>query len=287
MKKIALTCILLLFFSIPVIGQQARSFEIMNPQVQPGDVVVIRIEPQWRGPIECLAAFGQHYSPNSYGYVFIGVPLGAKLGKEQVFRLECDRGVRLDSYVDEIIIREKTFPKTRGIRLGKPSEMPCRESQLQTVKDVYHPLSRSLPDLTEAMTYIDPTPLDRHREVIDYYGFIYSNNPVFPHCGVDLRLPVRTSIMAVNKGIVVLTGKFRAEGNMVILNHGLGIFSVYMHLSRVYVKNGQVVDKGRVIGLSGRAGVGVREPHLHLSIRIHDNYVDPLNFIDTVNRVLR
>ena len=267
-------------------NQQVRTFEILNPEAHPGDTVTVRIEPQWQGPLVCIGAFGNQYTPNPYGYVFMGVPLSARPGKEPVFRIECGRGVRLDPYYfDEITITEKEFPKTRNNRQGRTNETPCSESQVKAVRTVYNLISKSLPDLTGTGGY--GAPADQPRDIIDHYGFIYSRNPDRSHCGVDLRLPIGTRISVVNKGVVVLTGRFRAEGNMVILNHGLGIFSVYMHLSKIYVKGGEVVDKGQVIGMSGRTGAGVREPHLHFNIRIHDSYIDPLNFIDTVNQYLR
>lgn len=266
-------------------NQQVRTFEIMNPEAYPGDTVTVRIEPQWQGPMVCIASFGNQYIPNDYGYVFIGVPLSAKPGKEPVLRIECGRGFKLDEYYfDEIIIVEKEYPKTRNARRGKVSETPCSQSQVKAVRSTYGPLGSSLPDLTGARSYGNPS--DRPRDIIDHYGFIYASNPDRPHCGVDLRMPAGTRIIAVNGGIVVLTGRFRAEGNMIILNHGLCIFSVYMHLSRTNVKGGEVVGKGQIIGLSGKTGAGVREPHLHFNIRVCDSYVDPLNFIDTVNEVL-
>lgn len=283
--KIVLTLALLLFFAFPAMAQQPRSFEILNPEAYPGDTVVVRIEPQWQGPMVCIAAFNNHHTPNDYGHAFIGVPITAKLGKEQVFRVECGRGVRLDSYIDEITVLEKTFTPSRTARSKRGGGTMCSESKLPAVRNAYSDLAQSLPDLTGGISYRDPT--DLSRDIIDDFGFIYENNPKRPHCGVDLRMSVGTKTHSVNKGVVVVVGKFRAEGNMIIINHGLGIFSVYMHLSRINVKAGDVVEKGQIVGLSGRTGAGVREPHLHFNIRIHDFYVDPLNFIDTVNKYLK
>lgn len=264
---------------------QVRTFEILNPSVNNGDTVVIRIEPQWRDPITCIAAFGKHYASNNYGYVLIGVPLMAKSDQEKIFRENCGQGgIPLDNYMGTITITEKIFTKTRTTRrsCGGTRTGP----QANAISYAFNPKNMSLPDLTEGKAYIDSVVLTR--DIIDSYGFIYSNLPNCPHLGVDLRMPVGISIKAVNKGIVALVARnLSAEGNMVIVNHGLCIFSVYMHLSRINVKDGEVVERGQVVGLSGRTGAGVREPHLHFNIRICDNYVDPLNFIDTVNKVLK
>ncbi len=264
---------------------QARSFEILNPKVNNGDTVVVRIEPQWQGPQVCISAFGKHYIPNGYGYVFMGVNLFAK-GREQIFLVECGRGVRLDSYLDEIIISEKVFEKTRNSRPGCDGVI----NSAKEIKNSFSEINMSLPDLTSGEAYIDPTNLKR--DIIDPYGFIYRNTPNCPHFGVDLRMRVGTPVKAVNKGIIALVARFRLEGNMIILNHGAGIFSVYMHLSKMIAKEGQVVERGQVIGFSGRTGAGVKEAHLHFNMmdngkyKDYYNYVDPSNFIDTVNEIV-
>ena len=267
-----------------VLAQEVRTFEIINPEVHPGDTVVVRMEPQWRVPLSCIAAFGKRHSPNEFGYVFIGINLSTKLGKEEIFRVDCGLGFRLDSYSAEVTVTAKEFPKTRNIRRGQPSE-PCGGSRLKQVRETYNALAIYLPDLTSAQTYRDP--MDIARDISHYYGFIYASNPSFPHCGVDLRMKSGTRVRAINRGIVALTGRFRTEGNIIIVNHGLGIFSVYMHLSRINVKVGQIIENGQVIGFSGRTGAGVTEDHLHLNIWIHDGYVDPLLFVDTVNQHLK
>ena len=76
---------------------------------------------------------------------------------------------------------------------------------------------------------------------------------------------------------------------MVILSHGLGIFSVYMHLSKFEVKLGETVKRGQLVALTGRTGTGINrgDEHLHFSIKIRDAYVDPLEFIDIANEVLK
>ncbi len=96
-------------------------------------------------------------------------------------------------------------------------------------------------------------------------------------------MPVR----AVNSGRVILIAKnFYREGNAVILSHGLGIFSIYMHLSAFKVKLGDIVKRGQLIALSGKTGAGVKESHLHLSIKV-GSYVDPFKFFETVNQYLK
>lgn len=99
-----------------------------------------------------------------------------------------------------------------------------------------------------------------------------------PHNGVDLRAEVGTPVKAANDGIVELAESYLLEGGFVILDHGLGINSVYLHLSKVLVDSGQIVKKGDIIGLSGGSGQSAG-PHLHFMIKINSIAVDPLRFL--------
>jgi len=71
----------------------------------------------------------------------------------------------------------------------------------------------------------------------------------------------------------------------VVIDHGLGIYSLYLHLSEINVSVGQLVERGKVIGLVGSTGYSL-EPHLHFSLKVNGASVEPLGFIDTVNASL-
>jgi murein DD-endopeptidase MepM/ murein hydrolase activator NlpD len=83
------------------------------------------------------------------------------------------------------------------------------------------------------------------------------------HKGVDLRAPYGAPIHAVTGGIVKIAApKFRLHGGTVGIDHGQGLSSIYIHMSKVLVKQGQEVHKGDVIGLIGSTGFATG-PHLH------------------------
>jgi len=94
------------------------------------------------------------------------------------------------------------------------------------------------------------------------------------HQGLDFRAPAGTSIAAIARGRVVLAHSMFYEGNFVVIDHGRGWTSLYMHMSRINVKEGDLVVPGQVIGLSGATG-RVTGPHLHLGIRWRGIMVDP------------
>jgi murein DD-endopeptidase MepM/ murein hydrolase activator NlpD len=98
------------------------------------------------------------------------------------------------------------------------------------------------------------------------------------HKGMDFRAAAGTPVRAGNSGVVVLARPLYYEGNCVIIDHGLGLFTLSMHLSRIDVHPGQHVAQGERLGLSGATG-RVTGPHLHWAVRWQDAYLDPAKLL--------
>ncbi len=95
-----------------------------------------------------------------------------------------------------------------------------------------------------------------------------------PHSGEDIAAPEGTPVSVMNDGIVRLTMDHFFTGNGVVVDHGLGLFSMYFHLSRVDVTQGQTVTGGQVLGAVGATGRATG-PHLHWGVRLNGARVDP------------
>lgn len=112
------------------------------------------------------------------------------------------------------------------------------------------------------------------------YGFkrVFNKEPRSQHRGVDFRGAEGTPIKAAAAGYVVLAEDQHYSGNFVILDHGLGIFTLYAHLSEFKVKEGDFVERGQVVGLVGKTG-RVTGPHLHFGFSVLGESVTPEPFI--------
>jgi len=98
------------------------------------------------------------------------------------------------------------------------------------------------------------------------------------HKGMDFRAPTGTVVRAGNSGVVVLARPLYFEGNCVVIDHGLGLYTISMHLSRIDVREGQHVSLGERVGLSGATG-RVTGPHLHWAVRWQNAYLDPAKLL--------
>lgn len=99
------------------------------------------------------------------------------------------------------------------------------------------------------------------------------------HLGEDLASLERSPVPAAAAGVVILAEFLGIYGNTVVVDHGLGIFTMYSHLSRMDVSVGERVDKGARLGLTGATGLAGGD-HLHYSVMVHGEFVDPLEWWD-------
>lgn len=98
------------------------------------------------------------------------------------------------------------------------------------------------------------------------------------HAGLDVAIGTGTSLRAAAAGRVIATGDYFYSGKSVFVDHGQGFITLYIHMSRIDVTEGDAVARGATIGLSGATG-RVTGPHLHWSVLLNGAYVDPELFL--------
>lgn len=99
--------------------------------------------------------------------------------------------------------------------------------------------------------------------------------PESPHEGTDFAVELGTPVVAANHGVVVFAGEWMVRGNAVVIDHGVGVYSGYYHLSQLVVKEGESVAKGQLIGYVGESGMATG-PHLHWDMVVQGMHTSPL-----------
>jgi murein DD-endopeptidase MepM/ murein hydrolase activator NlpD len=111
---------------------------------------------------------------------------------------------------------------------------------------------------------------------------ILNGEPRSPHGGLDIRAGTGTPVHASQRGRVALAEELYYAGNTVVLDHGMGIYTFYCHLSKIDVREGDLVDAGALLGLVGATG-RVTGPHLHWALEVNEARVNPLQILPPIS----
>lgn len=224
---------------------------------------------------------------------FIGIAVNHKTGKQSLkVTYKLDNVSRTASWA--LHLNKTDFPVSRTkMKLGKYSNTKTYTKQvLDRIKQeralknkVFKSWSADMWDAR--MSH----PRDMHKVTSPFYikrikdqytiknGKRVNLKPLIRyHRGLDLRGTTGEPVFALARGKVVLARELFFEGNMVVIDHGLGIFSYYMHQHTISVQEGQTVEAGEMIGSVGASGA-VTGAHLHISLKIRGVQVDPLSVL--------
>ena len=123
-------------------------------------------------------------------------------------------------------------------------------------------------------------PCPSYKKISDEYG--YRMHPILGveqfHNGLDMAAPYGSVILAAYDGDVVAADYSTTMGNYIMIDHGDGLYTIYMHASALYVSKGQTVYKGQSIAAVGSTGRSTGN-HLHFGVRLNGNYVSPWNYL--------
>ena len=178
----------------------------------------------------------------------------------------------------DITVRVKEF----GVRnLTLPKELVDLDAaSLERVKKEAAIMKEALEAAATAPQWTGPFVKPLSGEVVGTFGqaSVINGMPRSPHSGVDLKAEKGTPVTSINSGRVVLTGNHFFNGLFVVVDHGGAVQSLYFHLDKILMQQGDRVAKGQVVGLVGATGRATG-PHLHFGIRVHGARIDPMQFL--------
>jgi murein DD-endopeptidase MepM/ murein hydrolase activator NlpD len=184
------------------------------------------------------------------------------------------------SFTRTFAVARGKYPRTE-VKLNVESKFtepnPEQQKQIEEgveVKKDY--LNRVTPEREWSGEFTAPA----EAEISDVFGAerVFNGKTQSTHFGLDFRVPTGTPVAAMNDGTVLLARPLYFEGNFVVLDHGQGLLTLYLHLSEFKVKEGDQVKRGQIIGLSGGTGRATG-PHLHVAVRWQGTYLDPASLM--------
>ncbi len=248
--------------------------------IQPGELVVLTIRtPAPATPIT-VRAFGTDIpvfpTEGSTWRALLGIDLAVKPGtyKVSVDTVPASRPVTYPLVVKLRRFRTRTLTVDPGFVTPPPDAAERIERETRELNEIWRSSASSR--LWEG-SFVRPVPQAANSAFGTHS--VFNGEPRSQHSGADFASPEGTPIKTPNAGRVVLASSRYFSGNTVVIDHGLGLFSLFAHLSTIGVKVGDVVKTGDPIGEVGGTG-RVTGPHLHWAVRANGSRIDPLSLLD-------
>jgi len=258
---------------------------LLPQQVNNGEAVLLR----WQGetPSFGVVRFNERVfsmDPSADGaVVLLPVPLDLPGGDYPLLAAIADRRGQttavelvLTVTVGERPVEKLTLPE-RMVTPRRPEDLARIERDRRILADLFAVESERLWD--EFVRPVDDpvsSIFGKHR--------LLNGKPRAPHSGTDFRSPRGTPVRTIAAGRTVMVAELFYTGRTVVVDHGAGLLSLYAHLSASDLLPGQILAAGETIGLVGSTGRSTG-PHLHLTVRLHGERVDPLALIELMARV--
>ena len=274
-----ITCFLLFNYSTGF-AEKIPNIEIFPDKILQGDACYIKIS-DIPNTSDASVIFDNNnisldYDNSSKSYIgFIGINQNTEPGERNVqilFNSKKNINKKINIQKKDFQIQHLTLPKTKVDLSDKDLKRHNKEKKIvaglfKNSKELKLYNSKFIKPIDNKIS----TPFGVKR--------FMNKKPKNSHSGIDLKAKMNEQIKSINKGVVVFTGNHFFSGNSIYIDHGLGIVSMYFHLSEIKVKAGDEVEIGDVIGLVGSTGRSTG-PHLHWGVRVNNIRVNPLSLIN-------
>ena len=253
---------------------------------QPGELVVLTIATDEPATSLRVRAFNRELLPFAVNprtwRVLVGIDLEAAPGVYPV-AIETTTGAAVEQTTFKLVVKAHTFPR-RTLTVDEAFVNPPADALERIQREAAELNTRwaaSAPAKLWDGGFVRPVPDPANSA----FGTrtVLNGQPRSPHGGADFLSPEGRPIKAPNAGRIVLAGQLYYTGNTVVIDHGLGLFSLFAHLSAIDVREGDLVKTGDVIGKVGATG-RVTGAHLHWAIRASGARIDPLSLLSVLGQ---
>ncbi len=258
------------------------AISVRGRAIVPGEVLTVDV----RGPADVsevtVSALGQQTTAWSLGdgrwRALIGIDLEVKPGPQVISAAARARGRDPVAGQTSVNVESKEFP-TRTLTVDPKFVTPPPSARPRIEREAAE-LGRLFRTVTPVGAWPGAFAAPIEGALVSGFGVrsVFNGQPRAPHGGADFASAAGTPVAAPNAGTVVLVDDLYFTGNTVVLDHGGGLLSLFAHLSRVDVRQGETVARGAVLGAVGATG-RVTGPHLHWTVRLHGTHVDPMSLV--------
>jgi len=249
----------------------AHALELPEESRVPGGIALIPLPASKAEPrVEFDGHRAAVFERDEQWVALVGIPLATDPG-EHMLNVVTSAGV-INVPFD---VQDKKY-RTQNITVQNERQVNPNPADLQRIE-------REKPRIEAALSHYShsiPTSFQLLQPVAgqrsDSFGSrrVFNGQPRNPHSGMDIPAPLGTPIKAPLAGEVIDVGNYFFNGNTVFIDHGLGLITMYCHLSKIRVKPGERVKTGDVIGNVGATG-RVTGPHLHWGVALNRAMIDP------------
>jgi len=263
-------------------GPAAVEIDVTARSIQPGELVVLTVDAPADVEGVHVRVFGHAIEPfpiaGGRWRALVGIDLDVKTGPHVV---TVDAGHARATRTLHVL--PKSFP-TRRLTVD-PDFVTPPPSATERIERDQQLLAKAWQSSAATRLWAEPFARPVGEVANSAFGTrsIFNGLPRNAHGGADFLSPAGTPVKAPNSGRILIAQDLYFSGNTVVIDHGLGLFSLLAHLSLIEVREGDRVAVGQVVGKVGATG-RVTGPHLHWAVRLNGARVDPLSLLALLGR---
>ncbi|MFZ8933492.1 MAG: M23 family metallopeptidase [Bacteriovoracaceae bacterium] len=251
--------------------QEDKIIQPVNLEIRPGELLKVDFRVSDKNvELKCKGKKIPYFIDGEIGIAFIVesyfsklTPYSCSLGEDKIF---------------DVKVTQKEFPSER-LHVDKRKVFYSKKD-LKRIRAEQKVLNKIYKASLSRPIFNTGFKIPLNSKITSIYGArrLFNNKKKSQHLGTDFRAKVGTPIMSSNAGKVVLSQDLFFTGDTVIIDHGLGLFTVYGHLSKRKAEVGEFVPKGSVVGHAGMSGRATG-PHLHWGVKVHGEWVDGASLV--------